>query len=93
MSGGKVQLANQRYQTLKNDFCIVFDKNADIVQVPNDCSIQEKGYNFMSLEDVPNIQNVKIIDFVGVLISVGSTVELQLKSGEMKKKRSIIVAD
>ena len=47
MSGGKVQLANQRYSTLKNDFCIVFDKNADIVQVPNDKTIEEKGYNFI----------------------------------------------
>lgn len=54
MSGGKVQLANQRYTTLKNDFCIVFDKNADIVQVPNDVSIQERGYNFVTLDDVPH---------------------------------------
>lgn len=31
MSGGKVQLANQRYSTIKNDFCLVFDRSADIV--------------------------------------------------------------
>ena len=71
MSGGKVQLANQRYQTLKNDFCIVFDKNADIVQVPNDSSIQDKGYNFVILEEIPHLERIKIIDFIGVLVSVG----------------------
>lgn len=29
-SGGTVKLANQRFATVKNDFCIVFDKNAEI---------------------------------------------------------------
>lgn len=29
-SNGNVKLANQRFATVKNDFCIVFDKNADI---------------------------------------------------------------
>jgi hypothetical protein len=39
--------------------------------VPNDSSIQDRGYNFVSLEEIPHIERIKIIDFIGVLISVG----------------------
>jgi replication factor A1 len=36
---------------------------------------------------------IKIIDFVGVLICAGPVSDIQLKSGEVKKKRSIVVCD
>ena len=54
-SGGTVKLANQRFATVKNDFCLVFDKNAEITEVPDDTSIKEKGYNFTTLADIPSI--------------------------------------
>ena len=54
-SGGTVKMANQRFATVKNDFCIVFDRNADIQEVPDDTSIDQKGYNFTTLEQIPTI--------------------------------------
>ena len=47
----------------------------------------------MTLEDLPTLDRVKIIDFVGILVSTGSIADIQLKSGEIKKKRSLIVCD
>lgn len=54
-SGGTVKLANQRFATVKNDFCIVFDKNAEINEVPDDTSIELKGYNFVKICDIPTV--------------------------------------
>lgn len=39
-SGGTVKLANQRFATVRNDFCIVFDNNAEITEVPDDTTIE-----------------------------------------------------
>jgi len=44
--------------------------------VPNDGSIQEKGYSFVALDDINEKERVKIIDFIGVLMSVGSVSEI-----------------
>ena len=40
MSGGTVKLANQRFATVKNDFCLVFDRQAEIKEVADDDSIR-----------------------------------------------------
>ena len=37
-------MANLRFATVKNDFCLVFDKGAEIKQVSDDNSIKERGY-------------------------------------------------
>lgn len=38
-SNGNVKMANKRFTSTKNDFCIVFEKNASIVPVDDDGSI------------------------------------------------------
>ena len=36
LSNGNIKLANKRFSTVKNDFFIVFEKDAQIVQVAHD---------------------------------------------------------
>lgn len=38
-TGGVVKMANKRFTSVKNDFCIVFEKNASICEVEDDGSI------------------------------------------------------
>ena len=38
-SNGVVKMANKRFTSIKNDFCIVFEKNAQIAEVEDDGSI------------------------------------------------------
>lgn len=38
-SNGNVKIANKKFTSTKNDFCIVFEKNASIVPVDDDGSI------------------------------------------------------
>jgi replication factor A1 len=35
-SNGTVKMANQKYTSIKNDFCIVFDRNSEIKEVADD---------------------------------------------------------
>lgn len=40
MSNGEVKLANQRYSSIKNDYSLIFNQNAEITAVEDDESIQ-----------------------------------------------------
>lgn len=35
-SNGQVKLANKKFTSIKNDYCIYFDSNADIVEIDDD---------------------------------------------------------
>lgn len=88
-----MKIANQRFATVKNDFCLVFDKNAEINEVADDTTIEQKCYHFTKLDEIPNISQMRIIDFIGVLTSTGCCIDVQVRSGEVKAKRVITVAD
>jgi replication factor A1 len=38
-SGGTVKMANKKFTSVKNDFCLIFEKNASIVEAEDDGSI------------------------------------------------------
>lgn len=39
-SNGTVKIANQKYTSIKNDYCIVFDRNSEITQAEDDTKIK-----------------------------------------------------
>lgn len=75
-SNGQVKIANQRFSSVRNDFCIVFDKNATITEVPDDKSIEVRGYNFATMDDIISASRIKIVDFIGILVNVGPMCEI-----------------
>ena len=70
-SNGTVKVANQKFQRVKNDFCLVFDKNAEIVEVPDDTSINVVAYNFIQLSSMISLPGNSYVDFLGVVVNVG----------------------
>jgi hypothetical protein len=42
-------MANKRFTSIKNDFCIVFEKNASIIEVDDDGSIAEQAFEFCDI--------------------------------------------
>jgi len=87
MSNGCVKIANQRFCNIKNDFCLVFDRTASITEVENDETIDRKGYSFVTMNDIMEAPRQRVVDFIGVVLSVGSLFDVQLKSGCVKQKR------
>jgi ssDNA-binding replication factor A large subunit len=39
-SGGSVKIANQKYNSIKNDYCIIFDRNSEIKETIDDAKIK-----------------------------------------------------
>jgi len=51
-SGGNVKMANKRFTTVKNDFCIIFETNAEIVEIEDDGSITKQEVSYLSIGDI-----------------------------------------
>tara|TARA_B110000285_G_C15099052_1_gene603862 strand:+ start:954 stop:1169 length:216 start_codon:yes stop_codon:yes gene_type:complete len=67
-----VKLANKRFTTIPNDFCITFDSYAKIeeVQEAPDATIQGGGFNFTTLRQVAEAEQVHMIDLIAVVTDV-----------------------
>ena len=51
-SGGQIKLANKRYTSIKNDFCITFDQQTIIEKCANDAHIKSECFTFTKLEAI-----------------------------------------
>jgi hypothetical protein len=92
-----VKLSNQRFTSIKNDFCLVFDRNAEIIEVPDDSTIQDQGYNYVTLKDIQDLPDTdmryKVVDVIGVILYVANDQEVNTKAGLQKRKRMISICD
>lgn len=56
MTGGLVKPASARFATIKNEYCIVFDKFTDITEIDDDGSVSieksKAGFNFTSIDKI-----------------------------------------
>jgi len=66
-SNGKVNLANQKFTSIKNDFCIVFDKQAEIYKSADDQKIQTTGFAFTPISNIENFDKNRTIDVIGIV--------------------------
>jgi hypothetical protein len=71
----------------------VFDKNAEIVEVPDDSSINTLAFNFTKLDAMIEKQSNSYVDFIGVLQSVGPASQVTTRAGVSKSKRIVQFAD
>jgi replication factor A1 len=71
----------------------VFDKNAEIVEVPDDNSILNVGYTFIPIKEVAQIAGNQYIDVCGIVRDIGALSKITVKSGESKSKRLISICD
>lgn len=55
-SGGSVKIANQKYNSIKNDYCIIFDRNSEIKETEDDSKIKNQGFSFVSIEEINELE-------------------------------------
>ena len=69
-SNGVVKMANKKFTSIRNDFCIVFEKNSSIIEVEDDSSIAKQAFDFCSIKNIQEIVQMKTIDTTGVVCEV-----------------------
>ena len=85
-SKGTVKPANQKFTSIKNDYCITFNCFAEITEVKDDGDIQEENYNFTTISQMQDILQETALDFIGIVKEVSPVTEIKLKKGDTKPK-------
>ena len=87
-------MANKKFTSISNDYSIIFDKNSEIIEVEDDIKIQEQGYCFVRIGDINKLDQLRTIDIIGVITTVGELSQVVLKTtGAHKDRRNITIVD
>lgn len=54
-SNGQVKLANKKFTSIKNDYCLTFDHMADIQEADEDVTIKKQGFSFIGLKSIQDL--------------------------------------
>lgn len=93
MSKGTVKVANQKFTSIKNDYCINFNPFSEIRITDEDNNITKQAFSFVNLKTVQTKGEGKAIDVVGVILSCSEPTSLSLKDGSQREKRDYVLAD
>jgi len=74
-------MANKKFTSIKNDFCIVFEKNAFIMEVEDDGSIAAQAYDFCEIAKIQDVQQLKTLDVCGIVAEVSENEIVNLRKG------------
>lgn len=92
-AGGQVKLANKRYSSIKNDYCITFDSSTIIKKVNNDAQISKEGFQFTSISSLSDLAANATVDVLGVILDVSSIQMINMKTGQQRAKRELKIVD
>lgn len=79
-SNGTIKIANQRFTSVKNDYCIVFETTASIVEVEDDKTIPAQAFDLTPIREIEKISHMKALDVMGVIIDITEQETVKLKN-------------
>lgn len=56
VSNGNIKLANRRFTSIPNDYCISFNEDVEFVEVAEDAAISQEAWNFKSIKALSEMQ-------------------------------------
>ena len=86
-------MANKKFSTLKNDFCIIFQKWSQINEAKDDGSISNQVFDFTTIEEIADLVGSRAVDVCGVICQIGEKESINLKSGGSKSRKQLSLVD
>ena len=90
---GMVKLANKRFTSIPNDYCLTFGRNAHIERVEEDAEIQTISFAFTGLDKIAEFPQSRTVDVIGLILEVGPASTINLRDGSQKEKRTLTIGD
>lgn len=91
-ANGQVKMANKKYTSIKNDFCLTFGNETEIQECNEDNNIQTQGFSFTKIEQIKDLPTLSTIDVIEVIFELSTIVQIRTKTGE-RDKLTIVIAD
>jgi replication factor A1 len=86
-------MANKKFTSIKNDFCLTLGRETEIQECGEDVSILNNGFSFTSIELLKQTPGTATVDVIGVVFEIGPVGSIKMKSGESKDKLNVTIAD
>ena len=77
IAGGQVKIANKKFSSIKNDYCLTLGYETVITPDTEDASnIESEGFSFTDLKAIEEIIQQCTIDVIGVVLEVNPVQQL-----------------
>lgn len=87
-------MANKKFTSIKNDYCLTFDQDAEIEESPEDVQIQSAVFSFTPLKEIEHMPPQATIDVIGVVAEIGELGSITLKDNKgTRDKREVTIMD
>lgn len=92
-TNGQIKIANKKFTSIKNDYCITFEYSTQVEQCAEDTQIKGDAYSFTSLKGIEELVQQCTVDVIGVVLDVGPIGSLNMKDGTSCDKRTLTIGD
>lgn len=93
-SGGRLKVANQKFNTCKSSFEITFDQNSEIALEDDTGEINQQSYDLIRIADLESTEPGAFVDIIGVVKMIGQPGTIvSKKSGKELNKCELTVGD
>lgn len=92
-AGGQIKLANKKFTSITNDYCITFDTQTIIKPAGQDKTIQASSFSFTTLEQIEAALQSCTVDVIGAVLDVSPVSTINLRDGSMREKRQVTICD
>ena len=92
-AGGQVKIANKKFTSIKNDYCLTLGYETVVEKAEEDLKIQENGFSFTSINEIENFIQAVNIDVIGVILDVQPVSQIQTRDGTSRDRRSLVLGD
>lgn len=79
VSLGSIKLANKKFTSIPNDYCINFFDETEFVEVAEDSAISQDAWAFKQIKALEELQVQSAVDVIGIVIEVGQIGSIKLK--------------
>ena len=86
-------MANKKFTSVRNDFCVTFDMRSIIELSTDDGTISRHSFDFTEISQLKEVYQKKILDVVGIVIQVEEKESIKLKSGDSKYRKFFEIVD
>ncbi|TNV83159.1 hypothetical protein FGO68_gene14242 [Halteria grandinella] len=99
-ANGNVKIANKKFTTIKNDFCLTFEKSSSIKEVEDDGSIagSDSAYDFTLIKQLEQMgggqgTSQRQIDILGLIIDLSEAEVVKLRNQNEKVRKYVTLVD
>lgn len=86
-------MANKKFTSVKNDYCLTFEQRSLIEPASDDGSISHHAFEFVPIQQIKDMFQRNTLDVVGIVINVEEKESIKLKSGDTKARKFIEIVD